>query len=290
MTSAHRIGVALAALVLVVGCAAAPSESRSGPTATTAPSGPGASGPTGTPAAPPVELTVFAAASLRDAFEALAQAYESTVAGVTITFSFDASSSLRAQIEQGAPVDVFASADTTNPQALVESGLAASSPLPFAGNRLAIVVPAANPAAVVAPVDLARAGVRVVNAGPEVPITGYAAEMLSNLARLPGYPPSFVADVAANVVSREDNVRAVLAKIELGEGDAAVVYATDALAAGDAVRTIPVPDEANLTATYAAVVPTTTASPRTAAAFLAWLAGPDARAVLEAFGFIVPAS
>lgn len=280
MRRVREITAAIALSLVAAGCGGAPS----------APPAPATAPAAGSPASPEVELTIFAAASLRDAFAAVTEAYEAATPGVTIVFSFDASSVLRAQVQQGAPVDVFASADTDNPQALADAGLAAGAPLPFAGNQLAIVVPAANAAGIEAPADLARPGLRIVNAGPEVPITGYAAEMLSNLARLPGYPDDFVAAVARNVVSREDNVRAVLAKIELGEGDAAIVYATDALAAGDAVLMIPVPDEANVVATYAAVVPTTAPHPDAAAAFLAWLGGPEAQAVLGAFGFAAPAS
>jgi molybdate transport system substrate-binding protein len=236
------------------------------------------------------ELTVFAAASLREAFGAVKEAYEAATPAVTLVFSFDASSALRAQVEQGAPVDVFASADTRNPRILADAGLTSGEPLAFAGNRLAIVVPAANPARIASPADLARPGVRLVNAGPEVPITAYAGEMLSNLARLPGYPERYAAAVAANVVSREDNVKAVLAKIQLGEGDAGVVYATDVTAAGDDVRTIPIPDEANVVATYAAVVPKDAPHPAAAASFLAWLSGPDGMAVLARFGFTAPTS
>ena len=216
-------------------------------------------------------------------------AYEAAHPGVTVTYSFDASSTLRAQVEQGAPADVFASADTHNPQALADAGMTADLPRPFAGNRLAIVVPAANPSDIATPADLARPGVRILDAGPEVPISKYATRMLANLAGLPGYPPGFPAAVAANVVSREDNVRAVLAKVQLGEGDAGIVYSTDALAAGDAVCVIPVPDAANVVATYAAVVPSDAPNGPAAEAFLAWLGGRDGRAVLARFGFSAPA-
>lgn len=246
--------------------------------------------PIGNPGRAPagIELTVFAAASLRDAFGAVKEAYETAAPAITLVFSFDASSALRAQVEQGAPVDVFASADTRNPRILAEAGLTSGEPRAFAGNRLAIVVPAANPARIASPVDLARPGVRLVNAGPEVPITAYAGDMLANLARLPGYPERYVAAVAANVVSREDNVRVVLAKIELGEGDAGIVYATDATVAGNAVRVIPIPDEANVAATYAAVVLRDAPQPEAATAFLAWLSSPAGRAVLARFGFTAP--
>jgi molybdate transport system substrate-binding protein len=281
---------ALAALLLLGGCAGATAASPSAPVATAAPSSSGPTTPTGSPDAARAELTIFAAASLRDAFGALAEAYAAVEPGVDLAFSFDGSSVLRAQIEQGAPVDVFAAADEANVQRLVDGELAAVEPVAFAGTTLAIVVPATNPAGIATPADLARTGVRIVAAGADVPITRYATALVEILAGSRGAPAGFVAAVDANVVSREDNVRAVLAKIELGEGDAAIVYATDATIAGDAVRTIPIPPGANVVATFAAVVPTTTRSPDAAAAFLDWLAGPEAREVLARFGFVAPAS
>ena len=279
-----RAAARLAAIALTVAACASSSAGVGGsarPRPTDAGSGSAA------PPAGRIELTVFAAASLRDALGAAVAAYETASPGVAFALSFDASSALRAQVEQGAPVDVFASADTQNPEALVRAGLA-GPPVPFAGNGLAIVVPAANPARIASPADLARPGVRIVNAGPEVPITAYAAALLANLARLPGYPPGYVAAVAANVVSREDNVRVVLAKVQLGEADAGIVYATDAASAGAAVTTIPIPVAAAVVATYAAVVPTAAPHPAAAAAFVDWLAGPAGRGILARFGFTAP--
>lgn len=237
-----------------------------------------------------IELTVLAAASLRDAFEAVQGAYEAATPGVTLAFSFDGSGALRTQLELGAPADLFASADEVNPGRLADAGLTVGRPVPFAGNGLALVVPAANPAAIASPYDLARPGVRLVNAAAGVPITEYAVEMLGILAGLPGAPPRFLAAVAANVVSREDNVRAVLAKVELGEGDAGIVYATDATVAGDVIRVIPIPVEAHMAVTYAAVVLRDAPHREAASAFLAWLAGPQGRAVLARFGFTAPPS
>jgi molybdate transport system substrate-binding protein len=238
----------------------------------------------------PVELTVFAAASLRDAFGAVKSSYEASHPGVVVTFSFDGSGTLRTQLEQGARADLFASADEVNPRMLVDAGLVDGRPVRFAGNRLALVVPAGNPAGITSPFDLARPGVRLVGAGASVPITEYAAQMLGALAGLPGAPRDFAAAVEANIVSREDNVRAVLTKVELGEGDAAIVYATDATTAGDAVELIPLPDEADVPVTYAAVVLRDAPHQQAAARFLTWLAGVEGQAVLARFGFTAPAS
>lgn len=237
------------------------------------------------PSPAPVELTVFAAASLRTAFTRLAPAFEAAHPGVRLVFSFDASSTLRTQIEQGAPADVLASADERNPRALVDAGLAAGPPATFTGNELAVIVAPRNPANVATPADLARPGVRIVAAGDDVPITTYAKQLLANLALQPGYPPDYAARVAANVVSREDNVRSVLTKIELGEGDAGIVYATDARASGR-VDTIPIPEGANVVATYAAVAIRASTHPAEAKAFVDFLGSPVAQAVLESLGFV----
>lgn len=272
------VAVAVAVAVLVAGCSAV---GGAGPSGSVSVSGvPSASGA-------PRTLTVFAAASLRNAFAALAPVYEAAHPGIRLVFSYDASSALRAQIEQGAPVDVFASADTRNPEALAAAGLTTGQPTPFAGNRLTVIVPTGNPAGIRSPADLARPGIRVVAAGPDVPITRYADKAIANLAALSGYPPDFTSRVAANIVSHEDNVRAVVAKIELGEGDAAIVYVTDAQASTKVVP-VAIPDAANVSATYAAVAVKGSADASAAASFVAWLAGPDAATILARFGFSAP--
>ena len=236
-----------------------------------------------------VGLTIYGAASLRDALTAAANDYEVEATNTSLSVGFDASSAIRVQIEQGAEaVDVFASADLTNPQALVDAGLAIGPVTPFARNRLTIVVPADNPAAIRDPRDLARPGIRVVGAGEAVPISRYVDACLGKLAALPGYQAGYAAAVAANVVSREDNVRAALTKVELGEADAAFVYVTDA-AASDAIEEVPIPDAANVEAIYGAVAIGASTHPAEAAAFVAWLAGPRGAGVLRQFGFLGPA-
>lgn len=236
----------------------------------------------------PTELTVFAAASLRDALTAAGAEYRAEVPNVSLAFSFDASSALRTQIEQGAPAHAFASADMANPQALVEGGFAVGPVAQFAGNRLTIVVPSGNPAAIRDPRDLARADVLIVGASEAVPISRYVEECLDRLAGLPGFPADFAAAVEANVVSREDNVRSALTKVELGEADAAIVYVTDA-ASSDSVEEIPIPAAANVEATYGVVAVSDSRHPAEAAAFVGWLAGPGGTAALGLFGFLGPA-
>jgi len=287
----HRsssIAVAFALLAVVAPVAAqSPSPAVSAaptcaPVPSTAPlpaTSPGAS------AIPATDLTVFAAASLTKPFGDLEAPWETAHPGSHLVFSFDASSALRAQVEQGAPADILASADTKHPQALIDECLAAGPVTPFAQNQLVIVVPAGNPAGITSPADLAKPGVKVVAAGPDVPITKYAAQLIDNLSTVAGYPADFAAAVAANTVSQEDNVKAVLAKIELGEGDAAIVYVTDARSS-TAVETVAIPDEANVLATYAAVGINDAKDPALATDFLAFLTGTEAQAVLAGYGFL----
>jgi len=233
-------------------------------------------------------LTILGAASLNAALPTLKGAWEAAHPGAVLTISTDSSAALETQIEQGAPADVFLSADTTNPGKLVARALADGPPVNFAGNTLTIVVPSANPAGISSPYDLGRKGVKVIAAGDDVPITRYANEAVTNLARQPQAPAGFAAAYAANVVSKEDNVKAVIAKIELGEGDAGIVYVTDARASTK-VGVVAIPDVANVPATYAGVVIKGSAQTAAAHAFLDWLAGPDGQAILASFGFLPPA-
>jgi len=235
-----------------------------------------------------VELTVYAAASLRNALEQVESAYETAAPGINLVIATDSSAALRTQIEQGAPADVFLSADIVNAQRLFDDGLVEDGITFFAANTLVVIVPSDNPAAIGNPAGLAHEGVRIVAAGDEVPITRYATQVVDALAQLPDYPADFADAYAANVVSREDNVQAVVAKIGLGEGDAGIVYLTDALASGS-VRLVNIPDEAtHVQVMYAGVVIATSAHPEAARAFLHWLTGPDGRAILAEFGFLPP--
>jgi molybdate transport system substrate-binding protein len=269
-----RLISAVLAIVTVAACASGSTSSRS---ATTAPSPETA------------DLTVFGAASLAKALEHVEVAYESASPGTALTISTDSSAALETQIEQGAPADVFLSADTTNPQKLVDGGFADGDTVVFAGNELTIITPVDNAAGLTTPFDLAKAGVRVIAAGDEVPITKYATQLVGNLAAEAGAPAGFAAAYSANVVSKEDNVAAVRAKIEVGEGDAAIVYVTDT-AGSDSVARIDVPDSANVPASYAGVVVKASSNVEAAHAFLDWLAGSDGQAILGEYGFLPPAS
>jgi molybdate transport system substrate-binding protein len=278
--SARAIGLLIAIAVGIGGC------SPAGAAPAPAVSPPAASASVAT-TDPDVELTVFGAASLKGALEAAKAAYETADPGVTVTLSTDSSAALATQIGEGAPADVFLSADTTNPQKLIDAGLADGDAIVFAGNELTIIVPTDNPAGIVTPADLARDGIRIIAAGDEVPITTYATQLVDNLAAETGDPVGFAAAYAANVASKEDNVKAVVAKIELGEGDAGIVYVTDA-AASDQVMRVDVPDGANVPANYAGVVVKASPEVDAARAFLDWFAGPDGRAILASFGFLPP--
>jgi molybdate transport system substrate-binding protein len=239
------------------------------------------------------EVTVFAAASLGATLEAVQGAYEASH-DVDVVVSTDSSATLATQIEQGAPADVFLSADLATPERLVDGGFAVGGVVPFADNRLTAIVPADDRAGIASPADLARPGVRVIAAGAEVPITRYAAELVANLGSLPGYGADYASAYERNVVSREDSVAAVVTRIELGAGDAAIVYATDA-GRSRAVREVEVPAAATVRATYGGVVLATSGARRDGAgreaaaqAFLAWLVGREGQQVLADFGFLPP--
>jgi molybdate transport system substrate-binding protein len=279
---------ALALAALAAAFLAACSSTAATQQASSTPSVAGSAPPSASARAEEVDLTVFAAASLSGVLEEVKPAYESTHPGTTLTVSTDSSAALEAKIEQGAAADVFLSADTANPQKLVQKGLSAGEPVVFAVNRLAIVVASGNPGGIGTPADLAGPGVKVIAAGDEVPITKYARQLVHNLAKEPGYPTDFAAAYGRNVVSKEDNVKAVIGKIELGEGDVAIVYATDAKASTK-VTTVDIPEGANVSASYSGAVVGASGHPEAARAFLGWLTSPDGKAILTSSGFFAPA-
>jgi molybdate transport system substrate-binding protein len=215
------------------------------------------------------ELTVFAASSLTDSLRELDPAAR---------FNFAGSDQLAFQIEQGAPADVFAAASPRYPRALFEQGLV-TRPRTFATNKLVVIVPRANPARIGRVEDLARPGVRLVVGDVGVPVGDYTRTVIERL-RLPR--------VLNSVVSNEDDVRAVAAKVALGEADAGFVYATDVRSVADRVEVVPIPDRGQPTVEYQVAVVTT--SPRRAEAerFVERLLSPAGRRTLDASGFGPP--
>lgn len=224
-------------------------------------------------------LTIFAAASLVDVAVPIREAWADREPRIPLTLSFAGSDVLASQIREGAPADVFLAADMDHPQTLLEAGHGTGSVASFAGNGLAIV--AAQDAPIRIAADLGTTGIRIVAAAEGVPISGYASELLGNLAAMAPDPEAFLAGVAANVVSREDSVRTALAKVELGEGDAAIVYASDALAT-ESVRRIELPPGADVDVTYGALQ--LSAHP-VAGEFIEWLRGDEVRTILGKAGF-----
>jgi molybdate transport system substrate-binding protein len=227
------------------------------------------------------ELTVFAAASLREAFAELGKTFEREHPGTRVRVSLAGSQELRTQIEHGAPADVFASADWKHMQALVAAKLA-SSPRTFARNEPVIVVPKDNPARLRSLQDLPRAR-RIVVGAPEVPVGAYTLRILEAASKR--YGAGFGPAVEAHIVSREPNVRQVLSKVSLGEADAAIVYRTDVQAAGRGVEVIPIPPELNVVAEYPVAVLQHATESRLAREFVDLLLSPAGQEALGRFGF-----
>lgn len=228
-------------------------------------------------------LTVFAASSLTEAFEAIATGFEAAHPGVEVTLGFGGSSTLATQIVQGAPADVFASADEVRMKVVVDAGLTSGPPRAFAGNVLVVITP--SDSTITSLSDLAKAGTRLVLAGPEVPVGNYSRIALHDLDDQLG--KGFSQRVLANLMSEEPNVRQVAAKVELGEADAAIVYATDA-AVLRSVRVLPFPEAANVRASYPIAALADTPQPRLAAAFVAYVLSPAGQAILADHGFTAP--
>jgi len=225
-------------------------------------------------------LSVFAASSLTEAFAELEAQLEQAEPGVDVAVSTGGSQALRVQIEQGAPADVFASANAEHIDGLVKAGLVRQS-LPFAEGELVLVVPPANPAGLASLEDLPRA-TRIVLGSPEVPVGQYARTLL-DLAEI-HYGAGFRGRVEEHVVSLEPNVRQVLAKVELGEADAAIVYRSDVIASRN-VKVIEIPAELAVRAQYHVGVLSGAAQPELAQRFVDRLRSADGRAVLERHGF-----
>jgi molybdate transport system substrate-binding protein len=232
-------------------------------------------------------VTVFAAASLTDAFTQLADTLKQRIPGLKVDLNFAGSPALALQIEQGAVADVFASADEQWMAAVGDSGFVAGSPQVFVHNRLVVIVPRSNPARIDRLQDLARRGVKLVLAAAPVPAGRYARIMLFNLSRQTGFAPDFGRRALENVVSNEDNVKAVVAKVQLGEADAGVVYVSDVTpGVSRHVTRLVVPDSANVLANYPVAALQHAPNLDGARAFIALLLSPVGQRLLQANGFI----
>lgn len=222
-------------------------------------------------------VTVLAAASLTEALGEMGKAFEASHPQKTVRMSFGASTQLRLQIQQGAPAQVFASADEAQMEALLRAGRVKVSHR-LGSNRLALLARDSGP--VKSWGDLAQGGVRLVVTQPPVPIGIYTEALLESLGQEPGAPQGFTVRTRQNVVSREAHVRQLRAKVELGEADAAIVYASDALQPKRGIRVLPLPErlQPQIRFTIAALEPS-------GEAFVTFATGPRGQAILQKFGF-----
>ena len=219
-------------------------------------------------------VTVFAAASLTATFQAMGSTFEKAHPAVRVQFNFSGSSALAQQIQQGAPADVFASADETNMQKLIDSGDVMGPPQLFARNRLQIVVAPGNPKRIATLIDLTRSGLTIALCGPTVPCGRYAAEAFTT------------AGVTAPAASQEIDVKGVLSKVALGEADAGIVYVTDVRAAGGKVEGVDIPDPYNVIARYPIAVLKQAPHAAAAKAFVDFILSSEGQQSLASFGFL----
>ena len=257
------------ALVLAAVCAVATTGcGASGSGSSAPPPGSAASGVSGT-------ITVFAAASLKESFTGLGRQFESAHPGTKVVFNFGPSSGLAAQITQGAPADVFASASPKNMTQLTDAGLAPSATT-FVRNVMTVAVPPTNPGRVTQLSDLAKPAVKVALCQSSVPCGATAAKVFAN------------AGVKVTPVSQEVDVKAVLAKVTLGEVDAGVVYVTDVRSAGAKVKGIRIPDDVNASTEYPIATLSTSANKATAQAFTDLVLSDQGASALARAGFAKP--
>jgi molybdate transport system substrate-binding protein len=233
------------------------------------------------------ELSIFAAASLTDAFEELRDELAADYPELEWTLNFAGSSALRTQLEEGAQADVFASANVEQMEDAIEAGRIDGDPLIFVQNRLVLIVPADNPAGIESLVDLTEPGTLVVLAQEQVPVGNYSRQSLDAMGQDPEFGEDFKDRVLDNVVSEEPNVRAVVTRVQLGETDAGIVYASDITSdVRDAVLEIEIPDEFNVIAEYPVARVEGSGNPDAAEMFIAFLLSDEGQAILERHGFI----
>lgn len=228
-------------------------------------------------------MTVLAASSLTDAFGELEATFEEQNQGIDVTTGFAGSSELLAQIQQGAPADVFASADEAKMETAVEEGLVAPPEI-FARNRPVVIVPSDNPAGIQSLRDLGETDAQIVLAEDGVPIAEYAAQVLANASS--EYGGDFEQRVLDKIVSREANVRASANRVALGEADATFVYTSDVTEdIGDRVRIMEIPENLNVLATYPIAILEESQNPDLARKWIDFVLSHEGQSVLESYDF-----
>jgi len=234
---------------------------------------------------PDTNVTVFAAASLTDALGEIGERMTEANPAFDFTYNFAGSQQLVTQLIEGADADVFASANVSQMTAAREGGVINGDPVVFTRNRLAIVVPLDNPGGITQPADLANDDLKIVVANEAVPVGTYTLEMLDLMSADPAFGPDFRANVDDNFVSEEDNVKQVVAKVQLGEADAGIVYVTDITNdVAEDVTLIEVPAQFNVIAEYP-IVPVAGGNTELAQAFIAFLLSDAGQAILADHGF-----
>lgn len=233
------------------------------------------------------EIVVYAAASLREAFNEIGDRFEQATPNTRVSFNFAGSQQLAEQVKQGAPADVFASANTRQMNDVISFGRVTSGTQQFFAQNRLVVVAAKNAPAVESLTDLAKPGVKIVLAAKAVPAGQYALDFLMKASATPAFGATFSQTVLANVVSYEEDVRAVLGKVALGEADAGVVYSSD-VAAGkkSSVRTMDIPDDLNTTAAYPIAPLNDSKNAELAKQFIDFVMSKDGQAILAKYGFI----
>ncbi len=269
-------------LFLLAACGGTTSSSSSNSSSST----PTTTNATPTVATQQVSLKVFAAASLTESFNQIKTQYQAAHPNVSITYNFAGSQALEQQLANGAPADVFASADTKNMQKATTAGLVNQSQV-FARNKVVVILPISNPGKITTLHDLANKGVKIDIADPSVPVGNYTVEVLNKMKQASEYGASYVSGVQSNVVSREDNDKAIVTKVELGDADAGFVYESDLTAAAlKKVKVIEVPNTYNVIATYPIATVKNSANAQAAAAFVQYILSADGQAVLQKYHFL----
>jgi len=237
----------------------------------------------------PKELVILAASSLTDAFNEIAGDFPKRpeAAGLKLILSYGASTQLRIQLEQGAPADIYESADDAQMQLAVRAGLMQGTPTVFARNRLVVVLPKENRAGLTTLSDLAKPGIKLVATARDVPVGNYTYQTLARMAADPHYGAGFDQKVLTNIVSEEANVRQIVTKVQLGEADAGFVYASEiSPRIAPDVKTIEIPERLQAAAEHVIGVTRTARAPITARRFIDYVHGPAGQAILKRHGFI----